>query len=152
MSKWAHIVASIDVDTYIESNTIESDVKEMLKKAPKITGSEEDAHIFVNVLPGYNVTSCYDCRRCEHCTREYIDDGEIRYGCCKPEGCECPEIKYQTRVVITVIGDLRDTEIPQTEKEWIAFKKFIDEEVDDRGFYIRNCACNIVDYWGVGNV
>ena len=153
MSKWAHIVASIDVDTYIESNTIESDVKEMLKKAPKITGSEEDAHIFVNVLSGSNhITSC-DCRNCEYgTTREYSGKRKGSFRCHKPEGYKCPEGRYQTRVVITVIGDLRDKSIAKTEKEWIGFKNFIENEIGGDGFNIRNCSCNIIDYWGVRNV
>lgn len=148
MSMWAHIVAAIDVDTYIRSKTIESDVKELLKEAPKITGSEEDAHIFVNVLPGSNhITSC-DCRNCEYDkTREFFGKG--RYRCYKPEGYECPEGRYQTRVVITIIGDLRDKSIAETEKEWLSFKNFIENEIGDDGFTIRNCSCNIVDYWGM---
>ena len=49
MSFWTHIVASIDVNTHIECDTLKRDVKKMLKAAPKITGSEGDAEVFVNV-------------------------------------------------------------------------------------------------------
>ena len=134
MSHWTHITASIDAETYVERHDIKEYVEKLLEKAPKITGSECHADVFVNVLSGYNV-SCYDG-----------DTGE--------------RTKYQTRVVITVIGDLRDRMINQTEKEWNDFKSFIGEDewddtdidtLDDDNdendsklhFTIRNCACNI---------
>lgn len=127
MSMWTHIVASLDVETYIESNTIKEDVEKMLKKAPKITGSEGPADIFVNVLSGHNV-SCWD--------------GDDRR-------------EYQTRVVITVIGDLRDRMKAQTEDEWSKFKNFIGqdewaeeeyEQENSLNFTIRNCAYEIKGY------
>ena len=118
MSMWTHIVASIDVDTFIESDTIKEDVEKMLEKAPKITGSEGPADVFVNVRSGSNISS---------------EDGNH---------------DYQTLVAITVIGDLRDREKHQTEKEWETFKDFIGIEPefysDDRdglNFEIRNCSC-----------
>ena len=61
MSWWTHIVAAIDVDTYISSKTIKSDVEELLKGAPAITGSEGNADIFVNVLSGTNISTNRDC-------------------------------------------------------------------------------------------
>lgn len=128
MSYWTHIVASIDAETYIESDTIKTDVEKMLERAPKITGSEGPADVFVNVLSGYNV-SCWD---------------------------EDKHHEYQTRVVITVVGDLRDRMKEQTEKEWTEFKKFIGEELledsDEEGnpdglnFGIRNCSYEIIGW------
>lgn len=119
MSMWTHIVASIDVDTFKESHTIKEDVEKMLEKAPKITGSEGPADVFVNVLSGSDITDV---------------NGD----------------EFQTRIAITVIGDLRDRTKDQTEKEWNEFKDFIGVEPefysDDReglNFEIRNCSCNI---------
>ena len=124
MSMWTHIVASIDVDTFIESKTIKEDVEKMLVKAPKITGSERPADIFVNVLSGSTISN-------------YVDGKNV---------------EFQTRIVITVIGDLRDRTKDQTEKEWNDFKNFIgiepelyDENRDGLNFEIRNCSCRI---WG----
>lgn len=117
MSRWTHIVAAIDVDTYIESKIIKSDVEKLLEDAPKITGSERDASVFVNVLPGHNI-SIYD------------EDG-FR--------------EFQSRVVITVIGDLRDKTGTKTRKEWNEFKTFIETQINGDGWWIRNCACKIVD-------
>ena len=118
MSFWTHIVASIDVDTCIECDTLKSDVAKMLEAAPKITGSEGDADVFVNVLSGYNVFSWRN--------------GNHR--------------QYQTRVVITVVGDLRDRMRERTTKEWRAFKKFVEKSINEIGFIIRNCSCNIMGY------
>lgn len=112
MSRWTHIVAAIDVDTFIASKTIKSDVEKLLEDAPEITGSEGPADVFVNVLHGYNVYASED---------------------------------YQTRVVITVIGDLRDKTGKATEKEWIEFNKFIETQINGDGWWIRNCTCKIVD-------
>lgn len=54
MSRWTHIVGSIHVDTYTKTKNIEEYVKEKLKKAPKITGSERNATVFVNAEEGYS--------------------------------------------------------------------------------------------------
>lgn len=123
MSMWTHIVAVLDVDTNRCTDDIVTYVEEKLKDAPKITGSEKDAYVYVNRLPGHNA-SFYDGKN---------------------------DKKYQTRVVITVIGDLRDRMKVQTEKEWDAFKSFIGYDMDgewiDRddslNFMIRNCSCEI---------
>lgn len=117
MSRWTHIVAAIDVDTYMSSHTIEDDVRELLKWAPQITGSECVADVFANVLSGHNISS---------------------YG-----GGVYDE--YQTRVVITVVGDLRNRTKEDTVKEWIEFKTFIETLIDGEGWWIRNCTCKIID-------
>lgn len=103
MSRWTHIVAAIDVDTFIESDTIQQDVEALLNSAPKITGSESDAEVFVNVPSGYNVSCTYS-------------NGTYH--------------EFQTRVVITVIGDLRDRDRAQTKQEWLDFKKYIYKTVN----------------------
>lgn len=141
MSRWTHIVAAIDVDTYIESKTIKSDVEKLLEDAPKITGSESDAHVFVNVLPGHNVSTNYDCDHCKYGNTRRPDTERGGFWCDGPNGYECPEGEYQTRVVITVIGDLRDKTGSKTRKEWMKFKAFIETQDWD----IRNCTCKIVD-------
>jgi len=50
MSYWTHIVAILEVDTYIEDKNIKQIVENKLIKAPKITGSEGCADVFVNVF------------------------------------------------------------------------------------------------------
>ena len=124
MSMWTHIVASIDVDTFIESHTIKEDVEKMLEKAPKITGSEGPADVFINVRSGSNISNMENDKYEE----------------------------FQTLITITVVGDLRDRTKDQTEKEWQAFKDFIgiepelyDENREGLNLEIRNCACRI---WG----
>jgi hypothetical protein len=141
---WTHIAAVIDVNTYMESDDIENDVRNLLKAAPKITGSECDADVFVNVLSGHNMFTTADCNRCKYGkTIQYYDDG---FDCESPEGYDCPCGEYQTRVVITVVGDLRDRTRKETKTEWVEFKNFIHKTINKDGFYINNCACNILEY------
>lgn len=143
MSMWTHVAAVMDVDTHIEAIFIEDIVREMLKDAPKITGSEGNADVFVNVLPGHNVNISMDCERCKygHTVKPCDESG---FTCEGPDDYRCPDREYQTRVVITVVGDLRDRERCQTKAEWDAFKKFVEKHInDERGFSVRNCACRL---------
>ncbi len=143
MSMWTHIVASIDVDTYKEVNDPKLYVENLLKDAPRITGSEEDAEVFVNVLGGYNIFTNADCANCDYCGGRR-DNERGSFYCMAPEDNEfrCLTGKYQSRVVITVIGDLRDRLIPETQKEWKAFKKYVRKVVGQK-YGIRNCSCQI---------
>ncbi len=95
MSNWTHICGALYVETFKEEKNIKKYVKRKLKNAPRITGSERDVDIFINKLSGYNLCS-------------------YAYGRTK---------KYQTCVCISIIGDLRDRCMQQTENE---YKKFID--------------------------
>lgn len=123
MSVWTHIVAVLDVNTYAEVDDIEAYARKKLENAPKITGSEEDAVVFVNAVPGYNISTGADCSRCEH--------GAANHTVCNaPEDYVCPHGEYQTRVVVTVQGDLRDREQEQTWSEWFKFKSFIEDELE----------------------
>jgi hypothetical protein len=113
MSCWTHIVATIDVDTFIQDKNIKDITEGVLQYAPKITGSERDARVYVNVLDGHN-------------TSIYVNDGN----------CE----SYQTRVVITVIGDLRDRDKETTLREYREFVKFIKDK-----WMIRNKTVKITN-------
>lgn len=145
MSMWTHIVAAIDVDTCIECDDIENRIEKLLKIAPKITGSEGDADVFVNVLSGYNMYTSKDCDRCEFGNSiVHLDEGV--FTCEAPVNYECPSGKYQTRAVITVIGDLRDRTRDRTKAEWMEFKKYIDKNINGRGFIIRNYAWKIIGW------
>ena len=133
MSYWTHICAVIDIDTFKEDDDLVLWIGRRLQNAPKITGAERDTSVFINIPPGYNVSTSCDCNRCEHnlggnkCDRP--DDDFV-----------CPSGNYQTRAVITVIGDLRDRQINQTEFEWSEFFKYIKE---DLLWDIRNYSCRI---------
>lgn len=108
MSCWTHITACFSVDTGIIAKKAEvlKRVKSYLKTAPKITGSESDADIFVNVQKGYDV---------------FGSGG-----------------KFQTRVVISIQGDLRDRMYDQTKEEFDEFLKYIKDK-----YYIRDYSVNI---------
>ena len=56
MSMWTHITACMSVETGIVAKKpeLKKQVKEYLDKAPKITGSEGPADVFVNIQSGYS--------------------------------------------------------------------------------------------------
>ena len=139
MSYWTHIIGVLHVDTYIEHDNIAEYVEDILKNAPKITGSEGDADIFVNQQSGYCIFTSCDCNRCEYKdTIQFVDTGG--FVCEAPDDYKCPSGKYQTRVVITVCGDLRDRMQSETKKEWNAFHQYLAKEC---GFGIRIATCRI---------
>ena len=141
MSYWTHIVGVMHVETYEQVDDIKKYVEEMLKDAPKITGSEKDATVFVNAEPYYNMYTSKDCARCEYGkTIQIFDDG---YTCDGPDGYKCPHGAYQSRAVITVCGDLRDRMKSRTKKEWNAFHRYVAKELK---FGIRIATCRI-DGW-----
>lgn len=146
MSMWTHIVAAIDCETYIHSNVIKADVEKLLEDAPTITGSEGSADVFVNVLSGHNIWTNCDCKHCKYQDTIQHDKENGGFCCGCPDGYECPEGEYQTRVVITVVGDLRDRMRNTTEAEWQEFKTYIEKHINGRGFSIRNCAYSITGW------
>ena len=137
MSHWVHITSCLSVDTCIEDDHVVKLVKKTMKKAPKITGSEEDASIYVNLQKGYNCYSSFDCEHCEHgSTVKPLSGGGFE--CDAPDEYRCPEAKYQTCVVISVQGDLRDRLPSQTQREFSEFFKFIEDN-----YIIRDYSLNI---------
>lgn len=141
MSYWTHIVGVMHIDTYEEVDDIKAYVEEKLKDAPKITGSESDAAVFVNPEPDHNIFISMDCNRCEYNdTIQVLDDG---FCCGSPNGYICPSGRYQSRAIITVCGDLRDRMRAQTKREWNAFHRYVAKQLD---FGIRIATCKI-DGW-----
>ena len=144
MSWWTYIIGSIHVDTLEERHDMKEYVEGLLEKAPPITGSEGDADVFVNVLSGHSDTIMCDCLRCPFFGGYNSDDDEI---CRKPKFAHCPEpeTEYQSRVVITVVGDLRDRYKPQTKAEWRAFRKFVEHSIGKGRGCIMKSTCKISD-------
>lgn len=143
MSMWTHITACLSVETgmLMKRPKLKSYVQEYLKKAPKITGSEEDATVYVNIQNGYN---CYLSRDCKHCKYqdELIDvkgvDDKQDYCICNHASRKNCERNYQTCIVISIQGDLRDKTPEETKEEFEAFKKYV-----STFGYIRDYAINI---------
>ena len=137
MSYWTHIVGILHVDTYLNENDITTVVQKALENAPKITGSEGSAEIFVNAEPGYCVWIGCDCLHCEHYGGKCEEGG---FWCSAPDGFKCPSGKYQSRVILSVQGDLRERMRAQTRKEWNAFHRYIAKQL---GYEIRIATCRI---------
>lgn len=142
MSMWTHITACMSVETGIVAKKpeLKKRVKEYLDKAPKITGSEGPADVFVNIQGGYSFYTSHDCDRCKY--RDNIielkdENGDDYMMCSAPDKHDC-SAEYQTRVVISVQGDLRDRVKEETEKEFEEFKKYV-----EKLGYIRDYAVNI---------
>jgi hypothetical protein len=112
MSRWTHIAAVLHIDTDVMDKNIEDLVSDKIKNAPAITGSERNVDIFVNVLSGHN-TSIYNNGMWE---------------------------KFQTCLVITIVGDLRNRTERQTTRDYKKFTKYLTEDCD---FDVYNEAVNI---------
>lgn len=110
MSIWTHIQSVIIAKTS-DSDTPLKDIKAIMEHAPKITGSEENAFVFINHIPR-TTSSCMD------------------------ENGECHE--YESDFCITIIGDLRDRCFEETAKEYSRFIRFINKHFYcvDHNFYI----------------
>lgn len=137
MSYWTHITSCMSVDTFIHSNNILTEVRDYIAHAPVITGSEQDAEVFVNLKAGHNFWTSRDCDGCKY--KQVLEslDGDTD-ACRTTKGHECRPGEYQSCVVITVQGDLRDRMKSQTQKEFDAFKKYIEKE-----YMIRDYSLNI---------
>lgn len=144
MSWWTYIIGSIHVDTLEERRDMKEYVETLLKNAPIISGSEGNADVFVNVLSGHSDYICPYCPQCPFFGGYDSDEYEI---CRKPKFVRClePEVEYQSRIVITVVGDLRDRYKPQTQAEWKAFKKYVEYSIGKGRGCIMKSTCKISD-------
>ncbi len=142
MSMWTHIVAAIHLDVWIEDHDLKERVEKILKNAPKITGSERPADVFVNMLSGYSQYVSRDCKSCiyRHTRTSYKEGG---FDCKAPEGYICPENKYQTNIVITVVGNLRDRMKDRTQEEWEQFLEYVKDKLCSTDDDVLNVCCNI---------
>lgn len=118
MSNWTHVIGSIYIETYRERKDIQSYVKNKLKNAPKITGSEDDVEIFVKKLNGYNLSS-------------WKTDKNNNF------------LQYQTCLCVTLVGDLRDRDMETTKKEVFDFINYIEK----LGFVIVYHSISIYEDW-----
>ena len=134
MSMWTRIIACLNVKTgkCMKKPELKKYVQEKLKNAPKITGSEMDAGIYVNVQDGYD---WYMSRDCEHCKYQdelikvkSVDEGEDYQICNYANNQNCSR-KYQTCVIISIQGDLRDKTSEDTKTEFEEFKQYVNTNV-----------------------
>lgn len=98
MSQWCHVTGAIKIDI---NQCVKDTRKFLLKKladAPPIYGSEGNCDVFLNVLSGYN--------------------GSIYKA---PDKLQ----EYQSCAVVTVVGDLRDTNLPTVKEEVMNFIDYI---------------------------
>lgn len=142
MSCWTHITACLSVETGLIAKKPELKrlVKQYIKDAPKITGSEENATLYVNVQSSYNFFMSRDCEHCKYkaTIKEFQDEnGDDVFECDGPEKHDC-SAHYQSCVVISIQGDLRDRLRDQTQREFNNFLEYIEKK-----YYVRDYALNI---------
>lgn len=140
MSMWTHVVGSFYIETYTEIEDLKSHIEEQLKLAPKITGSESNADIFVNPLSGYNTFVSPDCSKCVYKKPVTLSTTTLYIQCDIEKRHHCPEGKYQTCAAITIVGDLRDKDVKTTMSE---IESFIDY-LNSLNYYIY-CASVTVE-------
>lgn len=141
MSCWTHITACLSVETEMlrKKPELKREIQKIIRQGPKITGSERNADIFVNIPSGYNWFVSHDCEHCKYkeTLRTITIDGEEGQECDAPDNYNCSG-EYQSCVVISIQGDLRDREFNRTKEE---FEKFL-EYVKDK-FQVRDYTYNI---------
>lgn len=145
MSRWTHITSCISIEAGILDNKIglKREIQKILRHAPKITGSENDADIFVNIPSGYNFFMSRDCEHCKYkdTIRHITKEGEECLECDAPRYYDCSS-EYQTQAVISIQGDLRDKDGETTKVEFIDFLNYIKKK-----YIVRDYSINIEDEW-----
>lgn len=123
MSRWTHITSCMSVDTCIENKKrIKKSIIDYINNAPKITGSESDAEVYVTLQRGYNISS-------------WKQDTKGNF------------IQYQSCIIISIQGDLRDKDGETTKEEFIDFLNYIKKE-----YIVRDYSINIEDEWEDENI
>ena len=123
MSRWTHITSCMSVDTCIENKKrIKKSIIDYINNAPKITGSESDAEVYVTLQRGYNISSWKQDKK-----------GDF--------------IQYQSCIIISIQGDLRDKDGETTKEEFIDFLNYIKKE-----YIVRDYSINIEDEWKDENI
>ena len=118
MSRWTHITSCMSVDTCIENKKhIKKSIIDYINNAPKITGSESDAEVYVTLQRGYNISS-------------WKQDKKDNF------------IQYQSCIIISIQGDLRDKDGETTKEEFIDFLNYIKAK-----YIVRDYSINIEDEW-----
>lgn len=122
MSQWTHITACLSVDTCQENKKrIKKSIIDYINKAPEITGSEGPANVYVNLQHGYNISSWKQ------------RNGEF--------------LRYQSCIVVSIQGDLRDKDGESTKEEFVKFLEYIKKE-----YIVRDYSINIEDEWKDGSI
>lgn len=106
MSEWTHVTGAVRVDTYARSDAEAVYIAQTVANhLPRITGSEEDAHVYVNLERGFNMSSTDD----EFGRRSNLGNDWVQG--------QRNMFDTQSKCVLTITGDLRDRSIGQTVRE-----------------------------------
>lgn len=101
MSRWTHILGAIKIEgRYLTKKANIRHIEQVIKSAPKVTGSENDMSVIFQNTGISNMSIC------------------------------AKSIKnYYTEYIITVYGNLRDRSLEQTHKEFFEFMDYLSKNV-----------------------
>lgn len=104
MSYWTHVRGIIELETFGRTSA-ESifRAQTVIDHLPRITGSEGPVDYYLNLVKGYNVSG--NCDEFMNHSNLYNPDSYFR------------TIEHQTKMLLTINGDLRDRYIEDTIKE-----------------------------------
>lgn len=122
MSMWTYVTGSIVIDTF--SKNAVDEVREFLKTAPEITGSEQNVEYYLTQPYTPNTFSSYF----DHEKNEWVEE------------------EYDTRVIITLYGCLRDRDIETTKKEIEKFLEAVSNVFDNEQKSIEMKTILVTDY------
>lgn len=106
MSKWTHVTGAIRIDTYARSDAEAVYIAQTVANhLPRITGSERDAAVYVNLEAGHNASSTDDeFGRPSNLGGRWTRNRRNLFD-------------TQSKCVLTITGDLRDRSLGQTVRE-----------------------------------
>lgn len=104
MSVWSYVSGVIEVDTFADSDAEAMFLAQtVIDHLPKIDGSEHCAKFYLNKIQGYETSSNVD---------EFRQRSNLRRG-----GHYLGLFKWQTRILITINGSLRDADFEHALKD-----------------------------------
>lgn len=121
------IIVNIYTESYDKTMDVDIITDKIKKEAPKITGSNGNANIFVNSFNCCNLFPHQHCLKCPHIDKVVnVVHGEIV--CNHPRDFVCPEIEHKT-VRVSILVHLQGRTIQQTRQEYLKFIKWVKDNL-----------------------
>lgn len=101
MSRWTHILGAIKIEgCYLTKKDNTKHIEQVIKNAPKVTGSENDMSVIFQNTGISNMSICAKSIK-----------------------------RYYTQYIITIYGNLRDRILKQTQNEFFEFMDYLSKNV-----------------------
>lgn len=127
MSHWTKVHGVIEVDTFSRSSAEAMYLAQtVVNHLPRVTGSEGDVEYYLNLVHGSNTSS--NC-----------DEFDQRSNLCN--GAHFRVFEYQSCVLITIDGYLRDREFDQTLRETVKALARLSSRL-----WVKRCVVSVSDW------